>query len=297
MSAPWLPSEQLTLPVFGSAISSRELVGGQKPCDSLAGPVLNPCGQLPSPASPSALPEAAKGLPTTGTCGQSSPSLSVPVSLQSYLANRLQARLDVNGSPEYRLTWKQWPIQSQEPICALRASARPTSDNDFIGLLAGWPTPETTNGGDGMSYERLRAMLIERRRLVKERGHKNGSGRSPNLAMVAAAALTGYPTPSSRDAKGGYQGGRIRNGKLSTDTLDVVAQLALGMSLNSYPSKTVKSGGLNPQLTRWLMGFPRAWLSSKVLETLSARPSRHSSSAPQGKPSLTMPAVAEGLPA
>ena len=34
-----------------------------------------------------------------------------------------------------------------------------------------------------------------------------------------------YPTPSTRDHKGGYKGGRIRNGKLSTDTLDVVAQL------------------------------------------------------------------------
>jgi hypothetical protein len=35
-----------------------------------------------------------------------------------------------------------------------------------------------------------------------------------------------WPTPSTRDYKGGYIGGRIRNGKISTDTLDVVAQLA-----------------------------------------------------------------------
>lgn len=39
-------------------------------------------------------------------------------------------------------------------------------------------------------------------------------------------ASIGWPTPTARDGKGGYQGGRIRNGKFSTDTLDVTAQLA-----------------------------------------------------------------------
>jgi hypothetical protein len=37
---------------------------------------------------------------------------------------------------------------------------------------------------------------------------------------------SGWPTASSRYGKGGYTGGRIRDGKISTDTLDVVAQLA-----------------------------------------------------------------------
>ena len=34
-----------------------------------------------------------------------------------------------------------------------------------------------------------------------------------------------WPTPTARDHKGGYIGGRIRNGKISTDSLDVTAQL------------------------------------------------------------------------
>lgn len=42
----------------------------------------------------------------------------------------------------------------------------------------------------------------------------------------ACILLGPWPTPSKRDHKGGYLGGRIRNGKLSTDTLDVTAQLA-----------------------------------------------------------------------
>lgn len=36
----------------------------------------------------------------------------------------------------------------------------------------------------------------------------------------------GWPTPTTRDHKGGYQGGRIRDGQISLDTMDVAAQLA-----------------------------------------------------------------------
>lgn len=39
------------------------------------------------------------------------------------------------------------------------------------------------------------------------------------------SSMAAWPTPSARDHKGGYQGGRVRNGKISTDTLDVAAQL------------------------------------------------------------------------
>jgi hypothetical protein len=33
-----------------------------------------------------------------------------------------------------------------------------------------------------------------------------------------------WPTASTRDHKGGYEGGRIRNGKISMDALDVAAK-------------------------------------------------------------------------
>ena len=58
----------------------------------------------------------------------------------------------------------------------------------------------------------------------------------PICALRAAARRTsgsgstseraGWPTPSATDHKGGYEGGRIRNGKLSTDRLDVCVQIA-----------------------------------------------------------------------
>ena len=49
-----------------------------------------------------------------------------------------------------------------------------------------------------------------------------------------------WPTPTTRDYKGGYIGGRIRNGKVSWDTLDVAVQYT------DNQSKT--SGQLNPEI-------------------------------------------------
>ena len=57
-----------------------------------------------------------------------------------------------------------------------------------------------------------------------------------------------WPTPTARDHKGGYKGGRIRNGKVSWDTLDVAVQ---------YTDNQSKDGGtLNPNWVEWLMGYP-----------------------------------------
>ena len=56
---------------------------------------------------------------------------------------------------------------------------------------------------------------------------------APHVCQLAASvrltgdtAFSGWPTAATRDGKGGYQGGRIRFGKLSIDTLDTAAQLA-----------------------------------------------------------------------
>lgn len=78
------------------------------------------------------------------------------------------------------------------------------------------------------------------------------SGRS--LSRLRASALrtseterTGWPTPAGRD----YSGGRIRNGKWSTDTLDVTAQLA------GWPTPTAtdaKRGAKDPR--PWDTGRP-----------------------------------------
>ena len=98
---------------------------------------------------------------------------------------------------------------------------------------------------------------------------------------------TGWPTPTTRDHKGGYRGGRIRNGKISNDTLDVAVQhtatalwpttaadMTTGVMRSGLLDQTGKLGALNPAFSCWLMGFPQEWESSAPLATPSSRKSR-----------------------
>jgi hypothetical protein len=62
--------------------------------------------------------------------------------------------------------------------------------------------------------------LIPALRAVAHRTSGSGSD------LWGSGLASAWPTPSATDHKGGYEGGRIRNGKLSTDRLDVTAQLA-----------------------------------------------------------------------
>ena len=76
----------------------------------------------------------------------------------------------------------------------------------------------------------------------KERTTPSGLSISALRASVRRTSgnVSGsWPTPTTRDGKGGYQGGRIRNGRISTDTLDVTAQLS------GWATPTSMTGGTN----------------------------------------------------
>ena len=60
--------------------------------------------------------------------------------LQWSLVNKLRELTDLNGSPEFEMTWKQQDMPSGPPIYRLQASARPKGDSVFSGALASWPT-------------------------------------------------------------------------------------------------------------------------------------------------------------
>ena len=59
-----------------------------------------------------------------------------------------------------------------------------------------------------------------------------------------------------------------------------VAQ-AIGTTSTSSPASTEKRGALNPEHSRWLMGFPVAWVSCGATAMQSSRKSRK----PLSKPS------------
>jgi len=130
----------------GKLISSQGSAGGPTPCASPAGPWGGPSGLAPALVSPSQVQGKLKDWGTSGTYGPLFCGSSPSASLQSSLESRLKARLAGIGSPGYVLTWKHWDMPSGLPICALRASERP-SDGRGSG---GWQTP-TTRDGKGQS--------------------------------------------------------------------------------------------------------------------------------------------------
>ena len=210
---------------------------------------------------------------TSGLLGfDSSPSADLQRSLES----RLAALLDVNGSPEYELTWSRSAMPSGPPICRLRALGRRTSDNGY----SGWPTAKRD---DGVSIRSPEGAL-------KEAERKGAND------LNTAAVLAGWATPQSRDGEHGKgTPERITNG--IRRNLDDMAQLAgwptpdacafqakdlerlrarrqeckertgngngfgltLGQAAPLLTASTEKHGALNPEFVRWLMGYPEEW--------------------------------------
>ncbi len=195
------------------------------------------------------------------------------------------------------LTWKVKVTKSNRSLFQLAPLTRHTEETGF-GL---WLTPSCT-AINGRSKESMQKRIAWR----KASGRKtvppgnlseqvNNSGEKPNSDMMmwptptvdnsanvnpkenrfrclvrAVNESVMWPTPSTRDGKGGYIGGRIRNGKVSMDTLDVAVQ--------HTDNQEKQLGSLNPTWVAWLMGYPTEWLNCVDSEMPSSRKSRQKSS-------------------
>jgi len=215
-----------------SVISLPGLVDGQEHLKLPSGTQIDLFGQDLHPVKVSQSLEKEKEKTIADTSGLSSLISSESAILQQSLVNRLQQLSDMDGSTIYKTTLKQKATPQGRLFFQLAASALRTKENDS----SSWPTPTSATGGPSKNPNNKRginggnpmataASLVPW--LTPTTSDMNGvreldGKRSGGLNTQAQAA---WPTPSQRDFKGGYQGGRIRNGKISVDTLDVAAQL------------------------------------------------------------------------
>jgi len=176
-----------TSPNSPAPIFSPGLEDGTTPSTLPDGQQTDLFGPAPVRANLSAPRGKGKEPPMPATSGQNSSALSPSAGLQSFLENRLQARMAAFGSPEYELTWKHWDMPSGPRICARRASGRRISDSDY----SGWPTPRTLDNSNE-SWETKQA----RNARHLEEGRNNGKGvGGMTLPMAANQVMAGWPTP------------------------------------------------------------------------------------------------------
>ena len=193
--------------------------------------------------------------------------------LQRSLESLLRSMIDTECSPEYVLTWKTWDMPSGPPICALRGRQRRTSDSGYTG----WRSPNAASPnalrGTGTDPEKRLAQghqidLHDQVRLVDSR------------PLNEVAMLAGWPTTTAKDAaSSGAYGYSTESGRHSGTTLTDAARLSdIGTTSMLSTAGTGPIGALNPEHSRWLMGFPQRWTNFAPTAMPSSRKSRRSSS-------------------
>lgn len=199
---------QTIFPDTHNAISSPVSASGPTPCDAPDGATAVLFGQVLVPANLSARQAKEAGLMTSGIYGRTSTGLSISAALNASLANRLRAKTDLVGSTLYKLTWKDRVTPAGRSIPALRASARPTSDNVSGGLRKGWATPTAHDYRSNSASEDHHA---------KRAAHPRGEALNAQVHQLA-----GWTTPSATD---GDRGGTVTEG-MTGSSLTQIGDLA-----------------------------------------------------------------------
>tara|TARA_R110001606_G_scaffold7319_2_gene32523 strand:+ start:1532 stop:2119 length:588 start_codon:yes stop_codon:yes gene_type:complete len=144
------------------------------------------------------------------------------------------------------LTWKASGMKSPHLLFQL-APSMPRTDEIGSGL---WPTPRSFSAMAGNITEKT----------TRPEGFRG------NLEEVVARTM--WPTPTTRDYKGGRKPETLAaSGRGETNTL------------NDAVTIRDQHGSLNPTWVEWLMGFPEGWTDLNPSEMPSSRKSSNKSDA------------------
>lgn len=242
---------QQTSPDSSSATFLQASADGATLCGSLAGRLAERSGPVAVPVSRFRALDCDRAMTIDAISGPLFIGLSPSAFLQSCLENRLRAQTDVNGSPEYVLTWKYWNMPAGLPICALRARARHMSDSGFIG----WPTPTATDASQS-SYQ-----------------YDRGDKTKPRPSLTGRLRLCGYPTPRSADRG-------PRNPETARRKLTIDGRTKHHRIEDLLTALGTHTGYPNPAFLFWLMGFPESWIKFALPAMPSSRKSRQRLSVP-----------------
>jgi hypothetical protein len=157
-----------------------------------------------------------------------------------------------------------------------------------VAEMAGWPTPmagspetDTYNAAGNTDSSRKTVELVAGWATPAARGHKSESATDEFNAERAAhprgkplsyeVTLADWQTPKANE--------KVRSDEfLVGREPNAEEALAFGPGTISSRAGTAKAGVLNPDFTRWLMGYPAAWGCCGATAMQSARkPGRRSS--------------------
>lgn len=278
-------------------ISSQASADGLSPSVSQGGLTIDLFGQVPAPASPSLPPVRARRAMTNVTCGLRGFLSSPSAALQSSLENRLRRQLDGAGSTLFSLTWRARATPAGRPYSQLVGSVRRTSETDF----GSWPTPAAQEPGGTLE------MHNARRRKAIAKGIQIGAssqGAMSHCAQLAVwptpmagtpaqkgyneagntdsgrkvVALSSWATPTARDGRSEHGSPEMMERRTNRPQGKPLSKMALfagsGPTPNGSTAQTEKPGLLDPDHSRWVMGYSGAHLSCAPTETPSSLRSR-----------------------